>query len=439
MKKRYVIVGTSNRGLISYGKPMVSNANHHELGDNFGYGEVSDQGKEISQVCQLVGVYDINFGRAQYVAQQLHTTAYKDFDKMLHTAKPDCVIITSTDYSHAQFIIRALDAGCEVFCEKPMCINAQQCREILEAENRNHRKIGVCFNMRYMSHIMQVKNLVDSGVLGEIYNVHFEWLLTKDYSGGHNGHGASYYRRWNAYMNQCGGLLLTKSTHHFDFVNWLIGSKPKSVSAFGKLRHYGKNGHFRGERCSNCNHTETCPYYVKITDFMREMYVDHEHLDGYIIDRCVFDPEIDTYDTMALTVEYDNGVIMAYSESSAAMYEGFKMYINGSEGRMEIQAFADGGLRDGEHPDYIRVIKTGNQNITVYDQASAQSGGHGGSDDAFRRVLFLGENPEMESQRAGSIDGAYSILIGAAANESIRTGKIIHIDELIGDASLLQR
>jgi len=240
-------------------------------------------------------------------------------------------------------------------------------------------------------------------------------------------------------MDQCGGLLLTKSTHHFDMINWLIGGRPKRVSAFGKLRHYGKNGTYRGERCSNCEHTEKCPYYTEITPFMQAMYVDNEQYDGYMIDRCVFDEAIDIYDTMSLNVEYDNGILMAYSESSAAMYEGFKLSINGSEARMEVQSFGNGGLAKDEKPAFVRVIKTGDAQITNYDMPKAKAGGHGGSDDAFRRVLFLGEEPEYASQKASAVDGAYSILIGAAANESIKTGKIIDVDEFLGDASLLDK
>ncbi len=441
MKKRYVICGTSNRGYYSYAKPLTT-VEKSDISDNynFGYGDDASDKKEITSVCELVGVLDINIGRARYVASQLgNIPAYDDFDKMVEETKPDCVIVTTTDYSHAEYVIRALDKGLEVFCEKPMCINAKQCREILEAEKRNNRKIGICFNGRYNSWIIQVKKLVESGVLGDIYNVNLEWLLTKDYTGGHHGHGASYYRRWNGYMEKSGGMLLTKATHHFDMVNWLIGGRPKRVAAFGKLRHYGANGEYRGERCSNCPHIEKCPYYVKITDFMQNMYVNNEKYDGYIIDRCVFDKEIDIYDTMALNVEYDSGILLSYSENSAALYEGCKLAINGSEGRLECQVFTDGGTKEGECPDFIRIIKTGANNVTVYEKAKAGKGSHGGSDDAFRRVLFLGEEPEIASQRAGAIDGAYSILIGAAANESIKTGKIIDIDELIGDASLLDR
>ena len=437
--KKFAIVGASGRGYLSYARALARSNTDYSVVNNLDYGGLPEFYNEFIQSSELVGVCDTNIGRARFVGNSVGVPAYDDFDTMLNETKPDCVIVTTTDYAHADYIVRALDAGCDVFTEKPMCINATQCRAILEAEKRNNRKIGVCFNMRYNNYVIQLKELVESGAIGEIYNVHFEWLLTKDYSAGHSGHGASYYRRWNAYMDQCGGLLLTKSTHHFDFVNWLIGGRPKRVSAFGKLRHYGKAGAFRGERCSNCEHTQKCPYYFKPNELQTAMYMDNEQYDGYKCDRCVFDEAIDSYDTMAINVEYDNGILMAYSESSCAMYEGFKLFINGSEGRLEAQICSNGGLRSGEKIDFIRIIKVGDGQIITLDKPKAKSGDHGGSDDAFRRVLFLNEDPQIESQKASAVDGAYSILIGAAANESIATGKIIDIDELIGDASLLDR
>lgn len=441
MKKRFVVVGASTRGFLSYGRPLADLPEDFNTRVLFGYGEDAADKDAILQKSELAGVFDTNLGRAKYVGDALGVPFYDDFDRMLEELRPDCLIVTTADYAHAEYIVRGLDLGYDVFAEKPMCISAEQCRAILEAEKRNDRKIGVCFNMRYDNVILRLKEIVDSGVLGQIYNVNLEWTLTKDYSEGHGGHGASYYRRWNAYMEKSGGLLLTKATHHFDMVNWLIGGRPKHVSAFGKLREYGKNGAFRAGRCMNCEHTHKCKYYHEISEFDKEMYVKNEAYDGYLIDRCVYDEAIDTYDTMALIVEYTNGTLMTYSESSAAMYEGFKMFINGSDARMEVQFFADGGVRSNEHPDYIRIIKPGcaDENITVIDQLPPLPGDHGGADDAFRRVLFLGDEPQFAHQKADAIDGAYSILIGAAANESIKTGKVIDIDEFIGDASLLDR
>lgn len=421
MKKRYVIAGTSNRAFHSYIEPLVKDP-------------------DISAAGEIVGLYDKNIGRAKYVASCYGgLPVYDDFDEMLRISKPDCVIVTCTDYAHATYIVKGLLAGCDVFTEKPMCITAQQCREILETEKKVGKRITVCFNARFEQDILALKQMVKTGVLGDIYNVHFEWLLTQNYRQG-SGHGASYYRRWNAYMAMCGGLLLTKATHHFDMANWLIGSKPKRVSAFGKLRNYGAAGRYpyRGERCSNCRYAKECPYYSEINEYMRHLYVENEQYDGYMIDRCVFDPEIDIYDTMSLNVEYENDVLMSYSESSAAMYEGFKIYINGSKGRLEAQRFASGGLRQDESPDFMRVIDLQN-NVTTYARPADLPGEHGGADPGFRRVFFLGEEPILPEQRANSTDGAWSILIGAAANESIKTGKIITIDDFLGDGELLKR
>ena len=181
MKKRFAIAGASGRGFLSYGYPLSPKVDKAGV-DVFGYGEEAADKEKIVQVSELVGVYDINPGRARYVGQVLSAPAYDDFDKMIEEARPDCVIVATADYSHVDYVVRALDMGCEVFCEKPMCINAEQCRAILEAEKRNNRKIGICFNMRYDNVILQLKQIMDSGVLGKIYNVNFEWLLSKDYS-----------------------------------------------------------------------------------------------------------------------------------------------------------------------------------------------------------------------------------------------------------------
>ena len=141
-KKKFALAGASNRGYRSYGMALASAQEKPDIEENFGYGQLSAHAKAIREAAELVGVFDINPGRANYVAGKLGVAAFADFDEMLRQAKPDCVIVASTDYSHAEYVIRALDAGCEVFCEKPMCINAAQCRAILEAERRNNRSCG---------------------------------------------------------------------------------------------------------------------------------------------------------------------------------------------------------------------------------------------------------------------------------------------------------
>ncbi|MBR4941006.1 MAG: Gfo/Idh/MocA family oxidoreductase, partial [Clostridia bacterium] len=124
MKKRFVIAGTSSRGLSSYGRPLTELKKEYTPVNQFGYGDEASDKDAIAQSSELVAVFDINIGRAEYVGNELGVPAYDNFDKMLEEQKPDCIIVTTADYAHAEYIVRGLDGGYEVWSEKPMCITA---------------------------------------------------------------------------------------------------------------------------------------------------------------------------------------------------------------------------------------------------------------------------------------------------------------------------
>ncbi len=422
MKRKFCIVGASGRSTTMYVESIV---------------------KEFNDTCELAGIYDINPGRARYVAHTYGADCpvFEDFDEMIATAKPDALIVVCMDVYHAPYVIKGLEYGLYVFTEKPMCINAEQVEAILEAEKKYGRRIGVCFNMRYYDTVLYIKNLLDTGVIGEIYSANMDWLLARPKV--NSGHGASYYHRWNAEMEKSGGLLITKATHHFDVANWLIGQHPEKVSAFGQLRVYGpKNAPFKGERCHGCPHADECEFSWadhNDTDAVG-MFYNNEKLDGYIVDSCVYRDAVNIYDSMAISVQYDGGCVLTYTESSAAAYEGWHFTLNGEKGRMEIACYAKGagGLKPDEDFDFIRVIDM-NNNVTTYPLPPAREGSHGGSDYDLRKVLFGGEEPSRPDQRASSIEGAYSVLLGAAANQSIAEGRIVTIREMLKDPTLLDR
>lgn len=410
-KKSFALVGASNRGLYMYALPMAT---------------------QFKDSVTFAGIYDINRGRADYVSDLCGgVPVFDDFDELLSRTSPDCVIVATSDYVHSRYIVKALEYGCDVFTEKPIVINAQQCRDVLRAAREYRGNVGVCFNMRYADFLVQLKRLIDSGILGKIFNVHFEWLLTRNMEMG--AHGASYYRRWNARMNKSGGLLVTKATHHFDMINWLIDQRPVRVSAFGKLNLYGKNGPYNGPRCSLCAHRSECEFANTITARAQSLYVDNEKYDGYMIDGCVYADDIDANDTISLSCLYDGGALMAYSETATAMYEGFKLSINGSKARMEVQKFS---TKDESHPDEtrnsIRIIGLDHKFTSIPFPESQDQ--HDSADPKVQRMLFLGEQPELPSQRAGVYEGVYSALIGIAANISISDGRIVDISELVGDS-----
>jgi predicted dehydrogenase len=405
--KTYVFAGASTRALEMYAKPMK---------------------RDFSHECQILGVYDINIGRSHKFAELAGgITVFADFTAMLEETKPDCVIITTVDVYHSDYIIRSLHQGCDVITEKPMTTDAERCRAILAAEKETGRKVTVTFNYRYAPFVTKIKEIVSAGAIGTIFSAHFEWLLTRNMAFG--AHGASYFRRWNARMGKSGGLLVHKSTHHFDMINWVIGQHPAKVSALGKLNLYGAgNAPFRGERCSTCAHKGECEFYYELTDFDKVFFVDNEQYDGYVKDNCVYAGDINIYDTMALTVQYDQGAVMTYALNATTPYEGWHLSINGSKGRIEVSNY-ETGFQAKESGNHIKAFDL--QDNCTDHFISTSAGGHGGGDVRLRRMLFMDNVPDPMGHGAGSLDGAYSILIGAAANLSIAEGRVVDIAQLL--------
>lgn len=411
MKKSYVFAGASGRAQGMFLKPMST---------------------EYADYCELRGIYDINPGRARLLGERFGIPAYGDFETMIRETRPDIVVVTTVDAYHSDYIIKAMELGCDVLTEKPMTIDAARCNAILETEKRTGRHVTVSFNYRFAPFMSKIKELLMAGTVGDIFSVHFEWLLDRNMDV--QAHGTSYFRRWNSRMQKSGGLLVHKSTHHFDLVNWWIGQKPQSVSAFAKLNLYGLPGRekyangMHGENCRSCAYAAECPFCYRLTEEEQQLYADNEKYDGYFKDGCVYADDIDIYDTMAVTVQYDGGAVMSYSLNATCAYEGWRIVINGSKGRLEAFLPETGPLFD-EEKDLIRVFDLDNH-VTDYPVLKGL-GGHGGGDHALHEMLFVGGKDDPLGLCAGTSDGAYSIIIGAAANLSIKEHRVVDIKDLL--------
>jgi len=130
---------------------------------------------------------------------------------------------------------------------------------------------------------------------------------------------------------------------------------------------------------------------------------------------------------MGVTVEYDKGTILTYALNATTPYEGRHISINGSKGRIEVASYDNGC--DANEDFHIRFYDL-NNNMTDYT-ISRSAGGHGGGDERIRNLLFRDNVPDPLGHAAGTMDGAYSILVGVAANQSIATGKVVNIEELL--------
>lgn len=402
--KKYVVVGTGWRGTFSYIEPLL---------------------KEYQDCAQLCAVCDINGKRAKFTSEYFHVDvpAYTDFDQMLKDHQPDVVIVTTKDCAHEEYIVKALEFGCDVISEKPMTTTDEMCARILEAEKRTGHKVTVTFNCRFMPFYVKLKELVSSGVVGDVLSVHLEWLLD-------TSHGADYFRRWHSIRANSGSLLIHKSTHHFDLVNWIIDDEPVKVNAFGTRRFYGHSREERGERCRDCKYKDTCEFFIDIDKEERglwtKMYKECESEDGYIRDRCLFSDVIDIEDSVSVNVRYAKGAVMSYSLTAHSPYECMKIVINGTKGRLE------GDTAFGK--ENLKFYDREGQCIT-FDRSRVKQlpGGHGGSDPAMRNNLFRGYTEDPLHQMADTRAGAMSIGIGIAANKSMAEDRAVYLSEFLGD------
>ena len=403
-KMRYAIVGTGIRGITMWGRSVA---------------------QEYADHVDIVGLCDINPGRLAFAKDYIGVDCptFTDFSEMINRTGPDTVCVTTMDNTHDEFIVRGMEMGCDIVTEKPMTTDEFKCQAILDAQALTRKHVAVTFNYRYSPHRVKLKELLMEERIGRLTSVDFHWYLDIY-------HGASYFRRWHGKERYGGTLFVHKATHHFDLLNWWSESEPEEVFAHAALEHYGHNNSYRHANCRGCPHSGSCRHYWDITqdEFLTNLYVNHEHHDGYIRDGCVWANNIDIFDKMAAQIRYVNGVQVSYSCTTYSPYEGYRIAFNGTKGRI------DAWIKERQPwraEDYDEIRVTDNFGDTELIQISHAGGGHGGGDTRLRDRIFKDPAaPDPYRLAAGTRDGAMSILIGIGARESVKTGRPIQIASL---------
>ncbi|MBF0815140.1 Gfo/Idh/MocA family oxidoreductase [Microbacterium paludicola] len=362
----------------------------------------------------------------------------------------DRVIITSPDFTHADYIVASLDAGADVVVEKPLTTSEDGVRRIADAAARTGRDVTITFNYRYSPRNSELKRVIASGEIGEVTSVHFEWVLD-------TAHGADYFRRWHRDKSRSGGLLIHKSSHHFDLVNWWISDVPTRVYASGGLRFYGaENARRRGLGPRPERGTTDSPLRDRFSLDLRTdptwkgLYLDQEEYDGYLRDRDVFDPGITIEDNLALVVDYSRGSTMSYSLNAHSPWEGYTVAVNGTLGRAELTVIERGSVlvdEDGRtvvDPSARPDLVAGDTQRPVGERLVVQKhfeparevpipegvGGHGGGDAVLLRDVFVGPQDDPLGRTADWSDGVRSMVVGLAGNRSLESGQAVAIADL---------
>ena len=380
-----------------------------------------------------------------------------DFSRMLDEQDPDVVVVTSPDSTHARYVVEALDRGVDVVCEKPMTIDVDGLRAITEAARRSTAELVVTFNYRYSPRNSEVRRLVSEGAIGDVTSVTFEWLLD-------TVHGADYFRRWHREKASSGGLLVHKSTHHLDLVNWWIDDVPEVVSALGRLAFYGEDSAaVRGlgpRPALGRDGAADDPFALDMAadETLRRLYLEAEEADGYVRDRDVFGPGITIEDNLAVLVGYRGGPVLTYSLNAHSPWEGYRVGINGTRGRLELEVVERTHVHPGSagkmlgpdgkkapvvdpsvtHVDAAGGARAFGSRLVLqqhWDEARELPipegvGAHGGGDAMLLDDVFLGVGDDPLGRQAHYVDGVRSVIVGIAANESIRTGETVRLSAL---------
>jgi predicted dehydrogenase len=397
---------------------------------------------------ELVAFCDTSQTRMDWHNAQLQSEGFparptylaSDFDQMIADTHPDIVIVCSIDATHHHYIIRAMELGCDVITEKPMTTRVEYLHAIVDTIHQTGRSLRVTFNYRYAPAYTQLREVVIQGIIGRPLSVDFSWLLD-------TSHGADYFRRWHRQKENSGGLLVHKATHHFDLVNWWIDSYPAQVFALGDLLFYGQdNATARGEAYAYQRYTgeidaKDDPFALFLDEkaAFEGLYLAAEAETGYLRDQNVFGAPITIEDTMAVTVRYRNGVLLSYCLIAYSPWEGLRVAITGTKGRVELDVIENVNHLLGD--DEVSASTTGfkSTRLQVFPmfgkpynvEIPMTAGGHGGADPIMLEQIFSPEAPPDPYYRdASHVDGAASILVGLAGNEAMKTGRLITVDEL---------
>ncbi|MGF9648541.1 Gfo/Idh/MocA family oxidoreductase [Pseudarthrobacter oxydans] len=418
-----------------------------------------------ADTAELVAFSDVNPGRVEFYQKLIQELGAPgpvasfdpaDLTAFIQDNNIDRVVVTTPDYTHADYIVEALRAGADVVVEKPLTIDAEGCRRITRAVHETGRNVVVTFNYRYSPRNSALKEIIQSGVIGKVTSIDFSWVLD-------TVHGADYFRRWHREKKNSGGLLIHKASHHFDLVNWWIDDVPERVFASGGLKFYGdKNAAERGlgprpergtpdaDAAVQANAVKD-PFTLDLREDerLKALFLDNEHYDGYRRDQDVFTGGITIEDNLALVVEYQGGPRLSYSLNAHSPWEGYRVAVNGTEGRAELEVVertavtsstdkktvVDPSATPIEEDDAIR--RNGERLVVQRHWEAAYEvpivngeGGHGGGDELLLSDLFNGPGEDPLGRPSGYLDGLRSVSVGIAGNRSLESSLPVRIEDL---------
>ncbi|SEL86695.1 Gfo/Idh/MocA family protein [Streptacidiphilus jiangxiensis] len=345
----------------------------------------------------------------------------------------DAVLICTLDCDHLEPVLAFAALGYHVMLEKPMALDEESCRAVVEAVEQAGVILSVGHVLRYTPYTDALRTLLDSGRIGEVVSVrHLEpvgyW---------HQAH--SFVRgNWRR-ADEATTMLMAKSCHDLDWLQYVVGAAPTRVASFGRLSYFTAANRPEGatDRCVECPVRSQCafdavrfygtrltegehgwPLSVVVEDFTDEALDTALRTGPY--GRCVFACDNDVVDHQVVAMEFESGATATFTMTGLTEIGNRRTEIYGTRGEIR----GDGRLL---HVHDFRTDTT----ETLDTQATAAmsaAGGHGGGDaglmEAFVAAVAAGD-PSLV--RSGPRESLLSHLAVLAAERARVEGAVVEV------------
>jgi UDP-N-acetyl-2-amino-2-deoxyglucuronate dehydrogenase len=187
--------------------------------------------EHINKLGNLVAVCDIKEEKAVQLSDSYKCKHYFNIDKLLDkSGNVDVVSVCTPNGLHAEHTIKALKKGNHVLCEKPMALNASDCKRMIKTAKKVDKKLFIIKQNRFNPPIAALKKIIEEKRLGRIINVQLNcfWNRTD-----------AYYLEsdWKGRIALDGGVLFTQFSHFIDLLYWLVGDVSKVYSITKNFMH----------------------------------------------------------------------------------------------------------------------------------------------------------------------------------------------------------
>ncbi len=384
---------------------------------------------DIVGVAEPIALRNERYMAKHAIAPERSFKTWEDVFKVPKFA--DAVLITTPDNLHYGPAMAALKMGYDVLLEKPISPSERECRDILKLAKQSGRIVAVCHVLRYAPYFVKLKEVMDSGVLGEIVSVqHLEPI--------EHIHMSHSYVRGNWHSSKATTpIILAKCCHDLDILRWLVGRPVKNIVAMGGRKWFRSENAPPGApaRCTDgCPAEAACPYSaLKIYkpgggwNYVFDMPDDKAKHADFITEklkttnygRCVYRMDNDQEDHYTAIMQFDGGATATLSMEAFTGYAGRRTRVFGSMGDVV------GDMDSFELTDFRTEKKTVYSKEEIEKSSEFARSGHGGGDFNLVHDWCLAVDRHDAGLLTSTIDASIeSHVMGFMAEKSRRSGKV---------------